>query len=297
MKPTQSTHENKDDGIDDMMAQFAPSTKRSLGSPAVSTTEEKHPVISQTAPVETVSQTHSNSEEKDSASTEESTSLLEAELLPPAAVGPKVRKSAEAAVKKNWKPDSSIDGRVVPRLREIAVTTRVLHGLNGFIICKIGNDLMRAQELIGHGDFVRWLGEACDMSKSTAYNYMKVAKVFHDAKLISHLAPSTIYKLAKADLPEDLLIETVKGRTDEEVLDNLKKINHTKEGDHNPTIGHADTVKLLQNLLHRIEGFQTLSLTLPESMRPGILTSLDSLRSHVSVLVQQAMPNTDGGTP
>jgi len=75
----------------------------------------------------------------------------------------------------------------------------------------IGRSLIRAKQLLGHGQFERWLQEDVGLKKSNANNYMRVAETFGKCPLNGHLGLTVMVKLSSSDVPEEA-IEEVKQR-------------------------------------------------------------------------------------
>lgn len=79
------------------------------------------------------------------------------------------------------------------------LTTRLQRNLADTVghLVEIGRDLIQAKDLVGHGNFSRWLQENFDLSDQTARNFMHVAEVFGErVEGLKKLSLSSIYLLA-----------------------------------------------------------------------------------------------------
>lgn len=207
----------------------------------------------------------------------ETSKFQDEDILPVAAIGTQARRSAENAVK-SWEPDEGIDGRHVIALRNVAIQTRLLHRINGFVIVSIGQELNRAKELIGHGNFGRYVEEACGLSHRTANNYMKAAARFHDARKIANFAPATIYKLSSAKVTTEQVNEIVeKAENDAEALKKLKSLLDPQENDESP----QDAFNEFRKLVERVKNVELLTEVLPQDKRDEIRETLKKLQEQV----------------
>jgi Protein of unknown function (DUF3102) len=75
----------------------------------------------------------------------------------------------------------------------------------GFVtgIMAIGRALTEAQELLStagrKGQFLAWVEDRCQFSKSTAYNYISAFSAFHNCPKFGHFDQSALFLLAKND--------------------------------------------------------------------------------------------------
>ncbi len=89
---------------------------------------------------------------------------------------------------------TAIADRIRPRQRSI-----VEH------IIASGQDLIRAKELLSHGEFLTWIAAEFGLSARTAQNYMAVARAFGaKGATVSYLPPNTLYRLAERATPESI---------------------------------------------------------------------------------------------
>ena len=91
------------------------------------------------------------------------------------------------------------------RLVVLANDTRTRIKRGTLDIYHIGANLLEAQSLLGHGDFLPWIATEFDMSQSSAYRFMEVGRAFQD-KLPNlgnfEIAASALYQLASPSTPE-----------------------------------------------------------------------------------------------
>ena len=66
---------------------------------------------------------------------------------------------------------------------------------------EIGKRLIEAKEQVSHGEWEEWLETKVDFSKSTAKNFIRVAKEFPNRQAIVDLGQTKIFKLL--DLPQE----------------------------------------------------------------------------------------------
>jgi len=77
-----------------------------------------------------------------------------------------------------------------------AGTVRFLSRLTVHMACLIGQALNDARTNMPHGMFRWYLEHKLQLTKSTAANYMRLAKAFHSSQDIGHLSLGVVYKLA-----------------------------------------------------------------------------------------------------
>ncbi|HHX62470.1 MAG TPA: DUF3102 domain-containing protein [Epulopiscium sp.] len=68
-------------------------------------------------------------------------------------------------------------------------------------IIEIGKRLIEAKEQLKHGEWGKWLEEKVDFKKSTANNFMRVAKEFPNFQTLGNLTQSKLFALL--DVPEE----------------------------------------------------------------------------------------------
>ena len=80
------------------------------------------------------------------------------------------------------------------------------HQVDAAVWC--GDQLIKAKEALGHGNYVRWLRDELNMKPRTAQSLMNVAEVFGSkAQAIAHLPQTVLYTLAAPSTPEPVRVE------------------------------------------------------------------------------------------
>lgn len=70
-------------------------------------------------------------------------------------------------------------------------------------IIEIGKRLIQAQEQLGEGEsFKSWLKNKVNFSKSTAYNFIRVAKEFNDVQALGQLGQTKVFTLLEVPMEE-----------------------------------------------------------------------------------------------
>ncbi|MBD2439795.1 DUF3102 domain-containing protein [Nostoc sp. FACHB-110] len=92
------------------------------------------------------------------------------------------------------------------RLAMLAEDTRCRLKRSAMDIYCIGLNLLEAQNIIEHGEFLPWLKQEFGMSKTSAYEFINVAKAFESklaliGNLINSMTPTALYKLAAPSTP------------------------------------------------------------------------------------------------
>lgn len=104
------------------------------------------------------------------------------------------------------------------RLVTLAEDTRRRLKRSAMDIYCIGLNLLEAQNIIEHGEFLPWLRKEFGMGKTSAYEFIHVAKAFESklpviGNLINNITPTALCKLAAPSTPEaarDEAIDIVK---------------------------------------------------------------------------------------
>lgn len=78
----------------------------------------------------------------------------------------------------------------------------------------IGINLLEAQKIIDHGQFLPWLRQEFGMGKTSAYEFINVAKAFESkfpiiGNLINNITPTALYKLAAPSTSEAAINEAI----------------------------------------------------------------------------------------
>jgi FtsZ-binding cell division protein ZapB len=92
------------------------------------------------------------------------------------------------------------------RLAVLAEDTRTRMKRSALDIYHIGANLLEAQELLPHGEFLGWIKAEFGMSKSSAYRFIDVGRAFQDKLPILgslEIAASALYLLASPETPDD----------------------------------------------------------------------------------------------
>ena len=98
------------------------------------------------------------------------------------------------------------------RLAVLAEDTRTRMKRSALDIYHIGANLLEAQYLLAHGEFLPWIKAEFDMSQRSAYKFIGVAKAFQgkfaqNANL--EISASALYLLASPEIPDDARNEAV----------------------------------------------------------------------------------------
>ncbi len=99
------------------------------------------------------------------------------------------------------------------RLAVLAEDTRTRMKRSALDIYHIGANLLEAQDLLAHGEFLPWIEAEFGMGKSSAYKFINVAKAFQ-GKFPQNgnleIAASALYLLASPETPEDARDEVLR---------------------------------------------------------------------------------------
>lgn len=99
---------------------------------------------------------------------------------------------------------------LAPEVRtDVQESTRRIHELErrtSESIIEIGQQLIRVKQRLPHGEFLPWLASEFGWGQATAYNFIRVAEVFGDAKVTNFVSfqPSALYALASNNVPEEV---------------------------------------------------------------------------------------------
>jgi len=95
----------------------------------------------------------------------------------------------------------TLEGRVRERLRRTAED-----------ILAIGEDLIRAKALVGHGSFGAWLDAEFSLSRRNAEQFMAAARRFRGkSEAISHLPAGAVLELSAPSVPDELVERVISG--------------------------------------------------------------------------------------
>ena len=77
-----------------------------------------------------------------------------------------------------------------------------------------GLALLDAKQQLDHGQFHGWVLSQCGFSIRTAERYMRAAEFLEDKyDTVSHLQPSTIYRLSAKNMPASVIEQVLAQRT------------------------------------------------------------------------------------
>ncbi|MFN6462849.1 MAG: DUF3102 domain-containing protein [Nostoc sp. DedVER02] len=107
----------------------------------------------------------------------------------------------DRTLKAKSKPDFKTKEEKQYRLATLAEDTRRRLKRSAIDIYCIGLNLLEAQNIIEHGEFLPWLRQEFGMGKTSAYEFIHVAKAFEPkfpiiGNLINNITSTALYKLA-----------------------------------------------------------------------------------------------------
>ena len=107
--------------------------------------------------------------------------------------------------------NAALDAATVAALNRHAEAIKLLVRSACRGIIKIGHRLTKAQELAGHGNWLRWLDREFSWSEQTARNYMRVYEMasIHNAVVDLDLPLRSLYLLAAPSTPEEARKEVI----------------------------------------------------------------------------------------
>jgi hypothetical protein len=106
-----------------------------------------------------------------------------------------VRKGSANLTAREQAELESVAGRVRDRLRRTAAD-----------VIAIGEDLIRAKALLGHGGFGSWLDREFALSRRSAEQFMAAARRFGTkGEAISHLPAGVVLELSARSVPDELV--------------------------------------------------------------------------------------------
>jgi hypothetical protein len=120
-------------------------------------------------------------------------------------------------------PETDFDYAAVPvenvaEINKLVWRIRATHKRHLEAVYEIGADLLRAKELLGHGNFLPWLQAEFRWSERTANNYMSIARFFQGktayfADLDVGTAAALAAKSTPAEIRNELMDRAVAGQT------------------------------------------------------------------------------------
>ncbi|MEH2333475.1 hypothetical protein [Nostoc sp.] len=110
------------------------------------------------------------------------------------------------------------------RLAILAEDTRCRLKRSAMDIYCIGVNLLEAQKISEHGEFLPWLRQEFGMGKTSAYEFIHVARAFESripiiGNLINGITPTALYKLAAPSTSEAAIDEAINILKTGEVVD------------------------------------------------------------------------------
>ena len=110
--------------------------------------------------------------------------------------------------------DLFLEPAVADQLRERAQRIRARHTSVTLDMIEIGKEIAEAKEEVEHGAFLAWLDDEVGIAARLAQMYMRAAQWSEaNTKLISHLQPTSVMKLAAPSVPADVIV-TINERVD-----------------------------------------------------------------------------------
>ncbi len=75
-------------------------------------------------------------------------------------------------------------------------------------LIEIGRDLIAFRQSLEHGQFCKWVVAELGLTVRSAQNYIQLATFAeHKSEFVSHLRPTSAYKLAAKSVPPELIVE------------------------------------------------------------------------------------------
>lgn len=101
-------------------------------------------------------------------------------------------------------PAAGASGQPAPRrnLEAITAEIQVLKRQTAASIIEIGRRLLEAQELVGAGHFEAYLRDQVQLSRTTAYRFMRAAREFDPVSPVAQVEPSKVYALLELPAAE-----------------------------------------------------------------------------------------------
>jgi hypothetical protein len=193
------------------------------------------------------------------------------------------------------KPDFKTKEEKQQRLVILAEDTRLrLKRISMDIYC-IGLNLLEAQNIIEHGEFLSWLRQEFGMGKTSAYEFINVAKAFESkfpiiGNLINNITPTALYKLAAPSTPvaaRDEAVNLVKAGevVDPDIAKNLikkyklpkveaRKQQITSSTSQKSNTNQLEALVVLNNETVQIEQTTSNSISLPSTPQQDELQQL-----------------------
>ena len=87
-------------------------------------------------------------------------------------------------------------------IKQIEIEINFYKGQAAQNIIEIGKRLIKAKELMGHGEWLPWIEKNVDFRRETARKFMLAAEEFGDSQAVGHLPQTKIFKLLELPKPE-----------------------------------------------------------------------------------------------
>ena len=124
--------------------------------------------------------------------------------------GPAVSEIARVAALGNRLSETEFDYAIVPvknvsEINRLVSRIKAAHKRHLEAVYEIGADLLRAKDLLGHGNFLAWLQAEFRWSDRTANNYMSIARFFQGKSAnFADLDVGTAAALASRSTPAEI---------------------------------------------------------------------------------------------
>lgn len=217
-------------------------------------------------------------------------------LLPRRAIGPRARAGLESRVAQ-WTLDG-INGNTVQALRQKAVAIQMLDRAVHFAVIKAGEILTEVKAQLQHGQFLRWVTEAVDMSPRTAQRYMALYNTFPNPARITHVPLTELYHVAaikqtdaRAALANEIAQITDDRQRKQVIISRIKQIRTTSppaalQANSDPaTTPWASTRATLLRTLDRLE---TCAQQAPPAVRDEAAACVAALRRRIEEAAEHA---------
>lgn len=87
-------------------------------------------------------------------------------------------------------------------IEQLTAEIRILKHQTAINIIEIGSRLIKAKELVPHGEWGRWLEEQVDFTDRSAQRFMRAAREFSNTTAMSGLSPTKVFALLDVSIEE-----------------------------------------------------------------------------------------------
>jgi hypothetical protein len=108
------------------------------------------------------------------------------------------------------------DPQVRKQARESAAEIKRLITKTAEYVIEVGKRLLAVKDMLSDEEFEAWRSAEFHFKDTTCSNYMAIAEKFGDVKCPENIQPAALYRLARANVPEDLVQETLARATNGE---------------------------------------------------------------------------------